>query len=141
METRPIKELLQIMLDNIDLMRIGLCSLVHDLEYSDILTNDEATILYEHIETINLPINSKVKLRYWNELNKEFIMLSNKQLCKQLSIKSLLPYNKYLNIKNISIYHFGNKKNRILYLKEQISLLNKITYERIRWINSIKYSK
>jgi len=58
METRTIKELLQLTLDNIDHLSTGLCSLIayHLCENNRIITVDEWMILDDYIES-NRPHN------------------------------------------------------------------------------------
>ena len=56
MAVRPIKELLQILLDNISDMPLGLCGLVNLMSADDIITGDEHWELIGYINK-NKPMN------------------------------------------------------------------------------------
>lgn len=114
METRPLKELLQIMLDNMKLSTTGLCGLANRLYLKSIITFDEKENLQNYIHIDSIPITSNIKIRCRSRsINRDVDNICIRTLRKSNRIALLFFLGKS-----------GTKANRILYLKEQISLLN-----------------
>lgn len=56
MKTRTIRELLEVMLNNIDIMDNGLCTLAYTLLEDGVFTEDEFITIYGYIQR-NKPVN------------------------------------------------------------------------------------
>lgn len=67
MKTKPIHELLEIMLDNKDLFVCGLCGWTYALYFSHLIDSKETSLLLDYIDN-NRPFNLRTIFRknfYW----------------------------------------------------------------------------